>query len=51
MGGGGQTGLYPVAESATHRCGGIWQKGDVGNLDLRLGLRAPEEAWESPAGK
>lgn len=23
---------------------------DVGNLDLRLGLRAPEEAWESPAG-
>ena len=48
---GSQTRLCPVAGSATHPCGGIWQKGDNGNLDLRLGLRAPERGlgvtgWE-----
>ena len=38
---GSQTGLCPVARSATCPCGGIGQEGDDGDLDPRLGLRAP----------
>ena len=39
---GSQIGLCRVAWSASHPRGGVWQKRGIGDLELRLGIRAAE---------